>query len=108
MIWNNLVSLDDLTKIKELSYEQPQVIFKHSTRCSISVVAKNRLDKAIQPSGASFYYLDLLNHRDISAKIAEDYNVYHESPQILLIKNGECIYDESHSSIQMDDIVENL
>ena len=55
-----------------------------------------------------FYYLDLLNHRTISAKIAEDFNVYHESPQILLIKNGECVYDESHSGIRMEDIVEEV
>jgi bacillithiol system protein YtxJ len=108
MNWINLVSEDGLTKIKELSYQQPQLIFKHSTRCSISVVAKNRLENTPTPTGVDFYYLDLLNHRAISAKIAEDFNVYHESPQILLIKNGECVYDESHSGIRMEDIVEEV
>jgi len=108
MNWINLVSEDGLTKIKELSYQQPQLIFKHSTRCSISVVAKNRLENATTPTGIDFYYLDLLNHRTISAKIAEDFNVYHESPQILLIKNGECVYDESHSGIRMEDILEKV
>jgi bacillithiol system protein YtxJ len=108
MNWINLVSEDELTKIKELSYQQPQLIFKHSTRCSISVVAKNRLDNATAPAGVDFYYLDLLNHRAISAKIAEDFNVYHESPQVLLIKNGECVYDESHSGIRMEEINEQL
>jgi bacillithiol system protein YtxJ len=108
MNWINLVTEDQLTKIKELSTTQPQVIFKHSTRCSISNVAKNRLEKSTTPSGVDFYYLDLLNYRNISNKIAEDFSVYHESPQILIIKNGECVYDESHGGIMMDSIVEEV
>jgi bacillithiol system protein YtxJ len=108
MNWINLVSEDELTNIKELSFTQPQVIFKHSTRCSISSVAKNRLENSTVPNGIDFYYLDLLNYRNISNKIAEDFSVYHESPQILLIKNGECVYDESHGGIRMDSIVEEV
>ncbi len=108
MNWINLVSEGQLAQIKASSTQTPQVIFKHSTRCSISVVAKNRLDNAEVPDGVDFYYLDLLNHRNISAKIAEDFNVYHESPQILLIKNGECVYDESHGGIRMEDILEEV
>ena len=108
MNWINLVSEEQLAQIKASSTLTPQVIFKHSTRCSISVVAKNRLDNAAVPNGVDFYYLDLLNHRNISAKIAEDFNVNHESPQILLIKNGECVYDESHGGIRMEDINEQL
>lgn len=106
MNWINLVTEEQLTKIKELSVIQPQVIFKHSTRCSISSVAKNRLEKSVAPEGVDFYYLDLLNYRNISNKIAEEFSVYHESPQILLIKNGECVYDESHGGIMMDSIIE--
>ncbi|MBP6430520.1 MAG: bacillithiol system redox-active protein YtxJ [Ferruginibacter sp.] len=104
MNWINLVTEEQLTKIKELSVTQPQVIFKHSTRCSISNVAKNRLEKSAAPEGVDFYYLDLLNYRNISNKIAEKFSVFHESPQILLIKNGECVYDESHGGIMMDEI----
>jgi bacillithiol system protein YtxJ len=69
-------------------------------------MAKNRLDKSAQPEGIKFYYLDLLQHRNISGKIAEDFHVHHESPQVLVIKNGECIYDESHNGIYLDEIVE--
>jgi bacillithiol system protein YtxJ len=107
MNWINLVTEEQLTKIKELSATQPQVIFKHSTRCSISNVAKNRLEKSAAPEGVDFYYLDLLNYRNISNKIAEEFSVYHESPQILLIKNGECVYDESHGGIMMDEILDH-
>jgi bacillithiol system protein YtxJ len=108
MNWINLVTEEQLTKIKELSATQPQVILKHSTRCSISNVAKNRLEKSFIPNGVDFYYLDLLKYRNISNKIAEDFSVYHESPQILLIKNGECVYNESHGGIMMDSIIEEV
>lgn len=106
MNWIDLADEAQLETIKQESATQPVVIFKHSTRCSISVMAKNRLDKAAQPEGIKFYYLDLLQHRNISGKVAEDFHVHHESPQVLLIKNGECIYDESHNGIYLDEIIE--
>jgi len=106
MNWIDLADEAQLETIKQESATQPVVIFKHSTRCSISVMAKNRLDKAAQPEGIKFYYLDLLQHRNISGKVAEDFQVHHESPQVLLIKNGECIYDESHNGIYLDEIIE--
>ncbi len=106
MNWKNLNSVGQLDEIKKASFDVPQVIFKHSTRCSISNVAKSRLENASAPDGVDFYYLDLLNHRDISNQIAEVFSVYHESPQVLLIKQGECVYDESHGGIRMGDIEE--
>jgi bacillithiol system protein YtxJ len=69
-------------------------------------VAKNRLERSTQPSEMDFHFLDLIKFRSVSAKIAEEFKVYHQSPQVLTIKNGECIYDESHSSIDMDEIVQ--
>lgn len=65
----------------------------------------NRLERAEAPATIDFYYLDLLAHRNISNKIAEDFQVYHESPQVLLIRNGECVYDESHMAITMDELI---
>lgn len=106
MHWNNISSEQDINTISEQSSIAPQVIFKHSTRCSISTMAKARLERSAQPENISFHYLDLLQHRDISNLIAEKFSVYHESPQILLIKNGECVYDESHNAIAMEEIVE--
>lgn len=105
----NWIPLNDeaaLDEIKTKSAEKPQVIFKHSTRCSISSMAKNRLDRATQPDGIDFYFLDLIANRNLSNKVAEVFDVEHESPQILLIKNGKCVYDESHTSISIDDIAE--
>src|SRR6185295_6663989 len=106
MNWINLTDEEQLLHIKERSADRSQVIFKHSTRCSISSVAKNRLERVGQPENMDFYFLDLIKHRGLSNKIASDFKVYHESPQILLIKNGECVYDESHSGIEMSELIE--
>jgi bacillithiol system protein YtxJ len=108
MNWISLTSADQLNEIKELSKTRAQVIFKHSTRCGISSMAKGRLEREAQPESADFYFLDLIRYRSLSDKIAEDFSVYHESPQILLIRNMECTYAESHSGIQMSEIREQL
>ncbi len=106
MNWKEFTNEKGLEEITKRSAEKPQVIFKHSTRCSISSMAKSRLERAEEPQGIDFNYLDLIAHRDISAKIADDFDVQHASPQILIIKDGKCVYDESHSAISMDEIVE--
>jgi bacillithiol system protein YtxJ len=106
MNWIPLQSENQLAEIREKSAGRPQVIFKHSTRCSTSAMVKSRLERGRTPDSIDFYYLDLINYRPVSNKIAADFSVRHESPQILLILNGECIYDESHIGITMDDIVE--
>jgi bacillithiol system protein YtxJ len=106
MNWLPLTSIEQLENIAILSSQKPQLIFKHSTRCSISMVVKSRLEKSTAPEHIDFYYLDLLSYRDISNQIASRFEVHHESPQVLLIVNGECIYDESQMGIRMDDIVE--
>jgi bacillithiol system protein YtxJ len=108
MKWIPLTSEDQLIEIRERSATLPQVIFKHSTRCSTSSMVLNRLERSDAPASVDFYFLDLLTHRNISNKIAEEFSVYHESPQVLLIKNGECIYDESHMGIRMDELVEQM
>ncbi|MBY0536512.1 MAG: bacillithiol system redox-active protein YtxJ [Chitinophagaceae bacterium] len=104
--WIPLTTEAQLEDIKVKSTTKPQVIFKHSTRCSISSVAKSRLDQSTGPESIDFYYLDLLQYRNISNKVAELFAVHHESPQVILIKNGDCTYDESHMGIRMNEIVE--
>ncbi len=104
MNWIPLTEELQVAEIKQKSNTQPQVIFKHSTRCSISSVAKNRLEKNTPPSNAVFYFLDLIKFRNISDMVASVFSVHHESPQLLIIKNGECVYEETHSGINMHDI----
>jgi len=106
MAWISLTSEAQLEEIVSKSAQKPQVIFKHSTRCSISGVAQQRLQKAKFPEEIDFYYLDLLAYRSISNLIAERFHVHHESPQVLVIKDGKCVYDESHLAISVDEILE--
>ncbi|MGN6196583.1 MAG: bacillithiol system redox-active protein YtxJ [Ginsengibacter sp.] len=104
MNWIPLSNESQLNEIVTNSKTIPQVIFKHSTRCSISSMAKNRLDRKEAPDGINFYLLDLIRYRNISNKIAEDFQVTHQSPQVLVIENGKCVYNESHSGISFDEI----
>ncbi len=106
MNWNSLIDEAQLDIIKNKSFEKPQLIFKHSTTCSISKMAFSRFERSEAPDTIDFYYLDLLNFRSVSNAIAEKFQVHHESPQVILIKNGDCIYVESHYGIMMDDVIE--
>ena len=106
MNWIELTEEGQIETIKQQSTTQPVVIFKHSTKCSISAMAKGRLERELPAENVLFYYLDLIRYRALSNKIAADFEVHHESPQILLIKDEACIYDESHNGISMADIVE--
>ena len=107
MHWIHLTDEEQLKQVISKSQSRPQVIFKHSTRCSISAVALQRLQKEEQPSDIDFYFLDLLSYRNLSNRISEIFKVHHESPQVLLIRDGDCVYDESHLSISMVEIVES-
>lgn len=106
MNWHPLNDEKQLAELRAQSFTKPVVIFKHSTRCSISSMALTRLERSEVPDGVQFYFLDLIRHRGLSNKVAEVFSVHHESPQVLVIRGGECIYDESHGSIHMADIAE--
>jgi bacillithiol system protein YtxJ len=108
MKWIPLTTETQLQEIIDLSKNTPQVIFKHSTRCSISSMALNRMEQADQPANIDFYYLDLIQYRPISQHIAELFSVYHESPQVLLIKDGNCTYSETHMGISMGELIEQV
>jgi bacillithiol system protein YtxJ len=108
MHWIHLTDEEQLKQIISKSQIKAQVIFKHSTRCSISAVALQRLQKVEQPSGIDFYFLDLIAYRSLSNKIAEVFKVHHESPQVLIVKDGVCVYDESHMGISMHEILDHV
>lgn len=104
--WLSLESIDQLEDIIEISKQKSIVIFKHSTRCFISKSALRSFEAEYDISSDKMdaYYLDLLNFRDISNEIATRFNVIHQSPQILVIKNGVCVYHASHENIQVNDL----
>jgi len=108
MNWIPLENTDELEALLTRSNHRPQVIFKHSTRCSVSSMIKNRLERSEAPPEIDFHYLNLIRFRALSNEIATKFDVHHESPQVLLIENGECIYAEDHSAIHMEEIKEQI
>ncbi|MCU0356682.1 MAG: bacillithiol system redox-active protein YtxJ [Cyclobacteriaceae bacterium] len=102
MQWNELSNLNQLTTLEQESTEKTVLIFKHSTSCSISRVALDRLQrnwKEEEMKEVKPYFLDLISYRDISNQIAERFSVYHESPQVILLRNNKVIYADSHWGI---------
>jgi bacillithiol system protein YtxJ len=102
MKWKALTSITQLEEIKEISQQQPILIFKHSTRCSISATALSRLERAWKDEEMMTltpYFLDLIAYRPISNAIADMFDVVHQSPQVLVIHKGKCVYHTSHLDI---------
>ena len=110
MNWNQLGSPQEIDALAERSHQLPCLIFKHSTRCSISSLVQYRLEEQwdIPSDRLELYYLDLIRFRATSNYVAETFAVHHESPQILLIHRGECILEASHLDIDIEEIKEVL
>lgn len=112
MLWHQLSDRSQLYALINISKEQSArgltvLIFKHSTRCSISSMALNRLESKWESSDLiKPYFLDLISHREISNEIAHVFGVEHASPQVLLIQNGTCFYHSSHNAISYQAIKE--
>ncbi|MBW6482622.1 MAG: bacillithiol system redox-active protein YtxJ [Vicingaceae bacterium] len=108
MNWLKLETSSDLEELKTNSFSESIhaiVVFKHSTRCAISIMAKSRLAFSWDfDEKLPIYYLDLIQYRNLSNQIADEFLVEHQSPQLLLIKNGKCIYHASHNGISVKDI----
>jgi bacillithiol system protein YtxJ len=105
------ISLESLGQLDEIKNQQGfTIIFKHSTRCSISMMVKKRfeLDWDKLPDDLNIYFLDLIQNREISNAIASNFLVPHESPQLLLIENGECVLDLSHGEVSVDEVMSVL
>jgi len=107
MNWTELNSERQIEQIKEESKTQPVLIFKHSTRCAVSSTALSRLErnwKTEEVAPLKMYYLDLLSYQDISQHVAESFDVEHQSPQVLILKEGNAIFVRSHLAIAFDEI----
>lgn len=102
--WNTIESEEDLNKAVEQSSEKKVVLFKHSTRCFISKTVLKNFEKEVQNSDkdVAYYFLDLIAYRSISNKIADQFGVTHQSPQMIVLENGKAIKDASHQSISVN------
>ena len=111
MNWIELSSKDQLKEINTISNQKPVLIFKHSTRCPTSSMALNRLERNWNDDLSNEitpYYLDLVRYREISNQITSDYQVIHESPQVLIIKGGKSTFDTSHMAISVEAIKDQI
>ena len=103
--WINLINQSSFDELINTSFENKVLLFKHSTRCSISSLAKSRIESVGDNRKIkNCYYLDLLAFRLLSNKISLDFNIKHESPQVLIIDKGKCIAHFSHGDISWDKI----
>lgn len=99
--WIALISMEQLETIEIKSARKPQVIFKHSTTCGISRMVLNMFNESYNliENQIDLYYLDLHGYRAISNAIVQKFSVTHESPQLLIIKNGTVVKHASHGTI---------
>lgn len=105
--WKKIESEEDLAKAMEDSFQNKIAIFKHSTSCFISRTVLKNFEKEVENSEqpVNVYYLDLLAHRPVSNKIAADFEIRHESPQLIVIENGKPLNSASHQDISLSQIV---
>ena len=103
MNWIQINNNSTFEDILQLSNDKPVLIFKHSTRCSVSFMAKKNLEWQLDQHITS-YLLDLLAYRSISNEIAASFSITHQSPQVILVKNGKAIYNASHGKIDPETI----
>ena len=109
--WKKLEYVSQISDIKEESKKHPVMIFKHSTRCSISAMAWERLKRNWKSEDSEKicpYFLDLISYREISDAISKEFGVYHESPQVIIIKEGKAVYDNSHMGINYQEILSQV
>ncbi|WP_296637210.1 bacillithiol system redox-active protein YtxJ [Polaribacter sp.] len=104
--WIPLTSSSQLEEIKQFSIKASVFLFKHSTRCGISKVVIKQFENLFKEEHQNLkvYYLDLLNYRDISNEIAETFEVTHQSPQVIVVKNGFSVFNTSHNDITLIDL----
>ena len=102
--WKTISSMEDLDTAIEESKTKKVAIFKHSTRCSISSMVLSKFERDVEKSekDVSYYFLNLIAHRDISNAIAENLNVTHQSPQLLVLENGVVVQHASHNGATQD------
>jgi len=107
----NWVKLERTEQLEEnMSSPLPVALFKHSTRCHISSMALRNFERSwdVDPDKCVPFFLDLIAYRDLSNEIARLTGVVHQSPQLLLIKNGEVIHSASHHSIDANETASKL
>ena len=105
-MWKHLETSDELRDLVDQSHGKPAVIYKHSSRCGTSFFVRKRLemDWSFKDGEIDIYFLDLIKHRELSDEVSRTFGVRHESPQILVIRDGEAVFDTSHGGVSVSAI----
>ena len=107
--WIPLTSVEQIADVKEASKSGNAAVFKHSTRCIISrTVLQNFEGDYPSDVDLKLYFIDLLNYREVSNAIAEEFGVIHQSPQFILIKNEKAVLNASHHGINEINLKESI
>jgi bacillithiol system protein YtxJ len=109
-IWSPISGIDNIDAILQASSEKPQLIYKHSHRCSVCILAKEELEGIADQvlDSSDLYMINVIHQRDLSNAIASTFDVRHESPQVIIIKDGEVAWKGSHWAIKGTDILDEL
>ncbi len=108
--WKQLISMEQLDAIVDESKTTPVAVFKHSTRCGISRMVLRQFENTynVDANQMNLYYLDLLAHRNLSDEIGIRFQVFHQSPQLIVIKNGVAVAHASHQGINASELQEYI
>lgn len=109
-MWNKLSDIDEFQSILKRSNEKPQLIYKHSPSCSVSFLSKQDLDANTKKLAelADLHIVNVIGYRELSRGIASELNIRHESPQVLLVKNGEVVWHGSHWQVNSGEVYSKL
>src|SRR5690606_1441056 len=104
--WKEITDLETLDTLTQESYKKPVAILKHSISCGISRMVLRNFEQEydLKEEDYNLYFLDLLRYREISNKIASRFNVPHQSPQFIILKEGKVVYDASHSEVKAESL----
>lgn len=109
-MWNSISGNEDLQTILERSAKHPQLIYKHSPSCSVSFIAKQELDSNVQELNKSvdLYLVNVIQERAVSNMVAQELGIRHESPQVILLKDGKVVWEGSHWQVKGEEILAGL
>ena len=110
MPWQPLIRPDQIKYLLNHSYDQRVLVFKHSTRCIISSMVLRAIESSAEQLAelGSWQYLDLIEYRECSNQVAKQFGVVHQSPQLIVLKNGAVLWEASHQSISPETILAAL
>ncbi len=108
--WNVLTEEEELQGVMEASHNRLQLVYKHSFTCGICHMTLENIEDSFDEleEQADMHFVDVKNARPVSNLLADKLDVRHESPQVIIIREGKAVWDESHHAIKGEEILKQL